>query len=268
MTKPLHLPHLPHGHKSPNGKDDSNDKRREETDSHKESRRGNRDKGKGKSKQRPGAPQRSDTIHSRYVEMLLGQDDIPKFHNILASFFVWLLLAGFLVFPGTFTSLQKKFDKAGDEDEDWDEDAASVILHGVKNIPLVVVGAVACGISAGGMIFLAIRHVRNYVWLLNRLFLPGATNSVAGLISTLVGVYTQQDGVWSIMAKVTAIVEGSCLVACGGLFLIFERYLLRKVRRSHGSHYDNDEEAHAGEGFKEKIERKAKEPGMDPGSVV
>ncbi|KAF3036870.1 hypothetical protein E8E11_003199 [Didymella keratinophila] len=39
--------------------------------------------------------------------MLLGLDTVSPFHNILASLFVWILLAGYIVFPATFNSLQK-----------------------------------------------------------------------------------------------------------------------------------------------------------------
>jgi hypothetical protein len=45
---------------------------------------------------------------TRYVNMLLALDDIPEMFNIMASFFTWILLAGFVLFPGTFTSLQQQ----------------------------------------------------------------------------------------------------------------------------------------------------------------
>lgn len=34
------------------------------------------------------------------------------------------------------------------------------------------------------------------MWLLNKIFLPGSLNSFAGLISTLINVYSQQGGTW------------------------------------------------------------------------
>ncbi|GJN86612.1 hypothetical protein PLIIFM63780_010193 [Purpureocillium lilacinum] len=180
---------------------------------------------------------RSDTLHSRYVQMLLGQDDIPALHNILASFFVWLLLAGFLVFPGTFTSIQHSLE--GKEDSHaWTDQTTEKIFKSVKNIPLLVLAAIACGVSVVGMASLALRHLPNYVWLLNKLIVPGVANCLAGLISTLVGVYSQQHGNWSITAKVTAIVEGSCLGVSIALFFLFDRYLLLKVKESHGQHYE------------------------------
>lgn len=185
----------------------------------------------------PKPLKRSDTMHSRYVQMLLDQDNIPLIHTVLASFFVWLLLAGFLVFPGTFTTIQHSIEDK--HTEDWSDKTADKILKGVKNIPLVVIAAIACGISVVGMVILAMRHIDNYVWLLNKLLIPGIANCLAGLISTLVGVYSNQSGVWSPMAKVTAIVEGACLGISLALFLLFERYLLKRVKESHGLHYND-----------------------------
>ncbi|PHH69064.1 hypothetical protein CDD82_99 [Ophiocordyceps australis] len=186
---------------------------------------------------------RSDSAHSRYVHMLLDQDDIPALHNILASVFVWLLLAGFLVFPGTFTSIRYSLERQGDDgaalqdDGDWNAQTKHKILNSINNVPLLVLGAVACGVSLVGIATLAIRHVGNYVWLSNKIFVPAMANCMAGLISTLVGVYAHQHGSWSITAKVTAIVEGSGLVISIALFLIFDTYLLSKVRQKHNGHY-------------------------------
>jgi hypothetical protein len=43
--------------------------------------------------------------YSRYMNMLLELDEIPWWYNILASLFTWLLLAGYIVFPGAFISI-------------------------------------------------------------------------------------------------------------------------------------------------------------------
>lgn len=177
---------------------------------------------------------RTDSTHSRYVQMLLEQDDMPAMHNMLASF-VWLLLAGFLVFLGTFTSIQHSIaDKAagplgGKPAED---------IKSVKNMPLLVLAAITCGIAVLGIASLVLRHAHNYVWLSNRIFVPGMANCLTGLLSTLVGVYTQQHGAWSITAKLTAIVEGSGLGVSEILFLATDRFLLRRVKQSHDAHYD------------------------------
>lgn len=180
--------------------------------------------------------QSASSEHSRYVQMLLHQDDIPLLHNILAAVFVWLLLAGFLVFPGTFTSLQKSVE--GHDAKTLGDQAAQLIVKSIKNIPLLVIAAIMCGISALGMLYLAFTHAKNYVWLVNKLFMPGMTNSLAGLVSTLIGVYSQQHGTWSITAKITAMVEGGSLCVCGGLFLLYHLTFLKQIKIKHEKHYN------------------------------
>lgn len=59
---------------------------------------------------RPQLTRRRTTARTRYIDMLLEIDSVPKFHNILASAFTWILLAGYLVFPATFTKLQKELN--------------------------------------------------------------------------------------------------------------------------------------------------------------
>jgi hypothetical protein len=96
---------------------------------------------------------------------------------------------------------------------------------------------------------------------------PGCLNSFAGLISTLINVYTQQSGTWSVTAKVTAIVTGACMAVTGGLFALYNFWALEKVRRSHGREMESVT-AHEGETLAEKVERKAMAPGLEPESVV
>lgn len=201
------------------------------------------------------------------MEMLLHLDTIPRLHNILASAFTWVLLAGFVLYPGTFKSIQS----LSDDPNVKDSEAASTVLDRVKDIPLLVVASICCGAGAAGMIWLSVRWRRNYVWLLNRLYLPGVLNSLAGLISTLVNVYASQNGTWSITALVTGIVEACCMVVCGILFVVVNYLLLARVRRQHGREVEIMQQAETDdgeEGFFEKVGRKAKKPGLEPGSVV
>ena len=74
-----------------------------------------------------GTPSQMDT---QYVNMLLALDDIPSLHNMLAKFFNWILLAGFILFPGTFTSL-KNLGGSGESDQ-----IEQQLVHAVTNIPL------------------------------------------------------------------------------------------------------------------------------------
>jgi hypothetical protein len=55
----------------------------------------------------PPAPKHMAT---QYVNMLLALDDIPRLDNLLSNFFTWILLAGFVLFPGTFSSIENVSD--------------------------------------------------------------------------------------------------------------------------------------------------------------
>ncbi|KAI9730633.1 MAG: hypothetical protein M1818_008115 [Claussenomyces sp. TS43310] len=210
---------------------------------------------------RPGAPERMNSVQTRYMNMLLALDTIPRLHNLYASFFLWILLAGFVIFPGTFTSISSLED-----DQTVDNNVvAKTFFRAFKNTPLLIVAAMCCGIGAIGMLWLWYRWRQNYVWLLNKIFLPGCLNSLTGLISTLINIYSQQNGDWSVMAKVTAIVTGTSMVVLGGLFVIYNNGVLKRVKKSHSR---DMQQSYDDENFVEKVERKIKEPALEPGSVI
>lgn len=140
--------------------------------------------------ERPGLQRRRTTAQTRYIDMLLGLDNVPKLHNILASFFTWVLLAGYIVFPATF----KKWQTDDDLEKKADNEAKAHALATARNIPLLYIAAFACGIGVLGCLWLWWVHRKNYVWVINRVFLPALMNSIAGLISTLINVYTAQAG--------------------------------------------------------------------------
>ena len=98
--------------------------------------------------------------------MLLSQDKISRWHNICAHFFTWILLAGYLVFPATFTNLSDKIS-------DTNGIGTKILnaLGAFKNGPWLYVAATACGVGVLGMMWLWVRHRKNYVWLINRIFL-------------------------------------------------------------------------------------------------
>ena len=62
---------------------------------------------------RPHMHGNASQMDTQYVNMMLALDDISIMYNISASFFAWILLAGFVLFPGTFSSLQMISAKAG-----------------------------------------------------------------------------------------------------------------------------------------------------------
>jgi hypothetical protein len=101
-----------------------------------------------------------------YVRMLLELDQIPTFHNILAGFFTWILLAGYVVLPGTFKSLIGTAAARFASEIGTEGSAMKVVQN-----PLFWIAAICCTIGACGMIWLWYAWKRNYVWVINRLFM-------------------------------------------------------------------------------------------------
>jgi hypothetical protein len=87
------------------------------------------------------------------------------------------------------------------------------------------------------------------------------------LITTLVNIYTAQHGVWSITARITAIVIGSCMIIAGLLFALYNFWALRRVRKVHESELGLEVQ-HEDETLVEKVKRKVQEPPLQSGSVV
>jgi hypothetical protein len=139
------------------------------------------------------------------MSMLLSLSTIPRLHNILASLFSFLLLAGFITLPYISSSL-----------------------------PLLAISVALLVLGALGTLYLLLIHRRNHIWLLNRLFLPGIFNSLAGLIATLTRVYAQDGGRWGLSANVALAAEGASLVLFVGLFGGYDFLLLKRVKREHG----------------------------------
>ncbi|CAO2651458.1 Nn.00g040280.m01.CDS01 [Neocucurbitaria sp. VM-36] len=179
--------------------------------------------------QRPPLSRRHTTARTRYIDMLLGLDSVSPTHNILASLSVWILLAGYIVFPATFSKLQKD----SSIDDKADTNIKQHALRTVRNVPLLYVAAFACGIGVVGCLWLWWVHRKNYVWVINRIFLPALLNSIAGLVSTVVNVYSAQDGQYSVTATVTIIVTSACSVVAAALFLLYNTVMLRLVKRKH-----------------------------------
>ena len=55
---------------------------------------------------------------------------------------------------------------------------------------------------------------------------PVMVNSGMGLLSTVVNVYSMQDGNWSITAVITGSIILGCLVVSGALYLYLEQFVI------------------------------------------
>lgn len=104
-----------------------------------------------------------------YIRMLTEEDQMSMKYNFIVGAANWSLLAGYLVIPGTFTSLQNsiRVEEALRENE-----TGRSVLRTLQNPPLL---AIACLFLAAGFAALAwllrVRKLRkNYTWLIHKLF--------------------------------------------------------------------------------------------------
>lgn len=116
---------------------------------------------------RPSSPGQSLRTgrQSPYGAMVLAAHDAPAFDCLLAAISNWLFLAGFVVFPGAFTSLSH----AALLNESQAGRALQDIMR--RSTSLLAVGIVCCVAGAAGIIWVAWKFKRNYVWLVDRIFL-------------------------------------------------------------------------------------------------
>ncbi len=115
------------------------------------------------------ASQIDDPIETTYVRMLREEAEMDISFNITVGVANWALLAGYLVIPGTFTSLQtsNQVEKVLQANN-----AGRTVLHTIQNPPLL---GIACVLLVGGIAaftwLLRFPKIRgNYIWLINRLF--------------------------------------------------------------------------------------------------
>jgi hypothetical protein len=107
------------------------------------------------------------SIQTRYVQMLLQQEDeIPPRDNFLVSVYTWLLLAGWVFFPGSFTHHSEAMKNATKNNT-----VGTAIYDSVQKIPLVVVATLCCVIGTSGVVWLGWKWSSNFVWLIRQIFL-------------------------------------------------------------------------------------------------
>ncbi|KAJ7705413.1 hypothetical protein B0H17DRAFT_1156819 [Mycena rosella] len=182
--------------------------------------------------------------NTKYMNMLLALDGIPRVHNLLAVFFTWILLAGFVLLPGTFSSLQN----AGTDVEN-----EKAFLDAVQHLPLFVIAFGCAGIGALGMLWLWWRWSKNYIWLNNRIFLPGALKSLTGIVSTLANVHGVQHGQFVTTSRITIIMTAM--------------FMLRSVKTAHNRQVGRERAGRHGEEILEELKRKANEIQPEAGMV-
>ncbi|KAF2278026.1 uncharacterized protein EI97DRAFT_457253 [Westerdykella ornata] len=145
--------------------------------------------------------------------MLVQADGVPARHNVLAALCTWLLLAGYIVLPATFDKLEKNRN----------------------DISLAVLAAALCITGIIGCLTLLCKYRRNYIWIVNRIFIPALLHSIAGLVSTLINVYTAQDGDYSVTATAALTGTSLCLAVTLSLSLVIYVGKIGRMKRNHDS---------------------------------
>ncbi|EHK19874.1 uncharacterized protein TRIVIDRAFT_138653, partial [Trichoderma virens Gv29-8] len=158
---------------------------------------------------------------SRYEEMILEIDhNIKPYYFILSGFCSWLLLAGFLVSPSTYASVQQSdaLDNSGKVGES--------IIHVVRNVPLIYIASFACLSATIGMVWLWYKFRSNHVWTSRYLIVPTLMHSAVGLGSAILNIYSNQHGQWSITAIITVSIVGVWFIISSGLYIVYDFIIL------------------------------------------
>ncbi|KAI6032667.1 hypothetical protein F5J12DRAFT_180532 [Pisolithus orientalis] len=162
-------------------------------------------------------------VQTPYVKMILAIDYIPNWYTVIAGLSTWMLLAGFVLFPGTFASWATRPTDTAEYE----------IATFIRNMPLLVIASVCTGLGSAAMVWLWWRWRRNYIWVVSRVFVPGLLNSVAGVISTVTNAYETQGNLSSSNVRATIVVTGTVAVICGVLVVIYQWVFIRRLRKEH-----------------------------------
>ncbi|PNH26930.1 hypothetical protein BJF96_g9740 [Verticillium dahliae] len=136
--------------------------------------------------------------------MSIRSNQIPTRYNVLAAICAWITLAGFIVLPNTFTSIEKS-ESLGRHY------GGQALQETVRNVQLLPLAGVLCGIGLSGSCWLWWKWRKNYVWLIAHVFIPGVSHSLIALFSVVISIATSNGGEFSITAKVSiSIVSAMC----------------------------------------------------------
>ncbi|KAL7783440.1 hypothetical protein V8C37DRAFT_413718 [Trichoderma ceciliae] len=155
-------------------------------------------------------------FHLSYSEMLMGVNNIKLKYLIFAGICTWGLLAGYIVFPSAYGAMEKShiFDKTGN--------VGKYVQSATDAVPYIFIGSFFCCLSSAGLLYLWWINRSNYIWVSRQIFLPIITHSIMGLGSTLLNIYTVQQGFWSTVSKVTGSIIGGWLFFAGLIFVGYE----------------------------------------------
>lgn len=114
-----------------------------------------------------------------YTQMLKEEAEMDWRYNLGAGIGNWVLLAGYLVVPGTFTSL----NNSGEVGQKLQENnAGRVLLKTIQNPPLLVIACIFLALGGSLLGWLSVKFKDSYSWLINRIFMWETPLEYYGLI--------------------------------------------------------------------------------------
>ncbi|CAG8428386.1 unnamed protein product [Penicillium salamii] len=131
--------------------------------------------------------------------MIVEVDEIAWEYNIIASSVNWVLLAGYLN----------------------------------PSLLAIVCVLFVLGTTTMGWLFHA--HRVNYIWLINRLFIPTLLNAFVGLLTIVINICTARYGDVFIMALLAIITIGLLATSSFTLTIMYKR----KLKRLRDEHYNH-----------------------------
>ena len=98
-----------------------------------------------------------------YMIMSIQANQARRRYTVSAGIFNWLTLAGYLVLPPTFTSLQSSNALSGSV-------GGQILQNTVQNVQLLPLAGILCLIGTAGTSWLWYKWRKNYVWLITYIF--------------------------------------------------------------------------------------------------
>lgn len=202
--------------------------------------------------------QRNASFQTRYMNMAMSTQRIPRAHNILSNLFAWMMLLAFIIAPANFCRPPPKAE-AGTVTA-WGPGNHTGPYRSMPSVGLLAASCTMFGLGGLGMLWLALCWRRNFIWLMNRIYLPLMLNSLAGLIASLVIIDIQDEMWFSTAAYVSLAIESATLMMSGGLFFYTNYLLLGKLKREHARETSTKNVV--------DLVKAGKRPPFAPGSVV
>jgi hypothetical protein len=112
----------------------------------------------------PPQKQRQGQRKISYNDMVLEAHEAPVIKCAIAALSNWVFLAGFVVFPGTFTSLGRATLLG-------ESQAGRAVQQVIRNTPLLVIGILCCLAGGAGIGWTSWSFRSNYVWLVDRILM-------------------------------------------------------------------------------------------------